>query len=204
MKSSKRKMGWKVAIARSFIKDLKMAPKPTQLAADKAIYNKKLIEASSLQNLRFLTILRWKVRRKSEKLLSYPYSRLADGHRIYPPKGNSDQNFKPEAQFTSTFLRGNKCFKFFNWAKSMSNSSRRKFLTAAAAIGGRLCRFAIYRQCRRRPKNTPGPSRVLHTEGPCFNSRQGQAGGRCKDAEEYPDGERAARGYPCRYWKSGM
>lgn len=36
-----------VAIARSFIKDLKAAPKPIQLAADKAI--KKLVEASSLQ-----------------------------------------------------------------------------------------------------------------------------------------------------------
>jgi len=36
-----------VAIARSFIKDLKTAPKQIQLAADKAI--KKLIEASSLQ-----------------------------------------------------------------------------------------------------------------------------------------------------------
>lgn len=36
-----------VAIARSFIKDLKSAPKPIQLAADAAI--RKLIEASSLQ-----------------------------------------------------------------------------------------------------------------------------------------------------------
>ena len=36
-----------VAIARSFIKDLKSAPKPIQLAADAAI--RKLMEASSLQ-----------------------------------------------------------------------------------------------------------------------------------------------------------
>lgn len=36
-----------IAITRSFIKDLKTAPKQIQLAADKTI--KKLIEASSLQ-----------------------------------------------------------------------------------------------------------------------------------------------------------
>lgn len=36
-----------VAIARSFIKDIKIAPKPVQLAADAAI--KKLIVAESLQ-----------------------------------------------------------------------------------------------------------------------------------------------------------
>lgn len=36
-----------VAIARSFIKDMKTAPKPVQMAADETI--RKLIQASSLQ-----------------------------------------------------------------------------------------------------------------------------------------------------------